>query len=152
MPYTMSQRHGLHRVVKKSAYILGRLVDFMPHHRRIDGLVPNQTAIYLAQAPTIVLWKLHKSYKQCITLYSPTHQSPRKASTTQCKLGRKSLMENLPQWYPHSTSTWANAWRWQPTHSKFKPQAPLQPWDQWLRSSTLNQHLHVIPQSLAATF
>ena len=35
----------------KSAYILGRCIDFIPHRRSIDGTDPNKTAIWLAQTP-----------------------------------------------------------------------------------------------------
>ena len=35
----------------KSTFILGRRIDFIPHHGSIDGSDPNNTAIRLAQAP-----------------------------------------------------------------------------------------------------
>ena len=37
--------------LRKSTYILGRRVDFIPHKGSIDGTTPNQTAIRLAHAP-----------------------------------------------------------------------------------------------------
>jgi hypothetical protein len=37
--------------IHKSAYILGRRIDFIPHRGSIDGSDPNKTAIRLAQAP-----------------------------------------------------------------------------------------------------
>ena len=37
--------------LRKSTYILGRRVDFIPHKGSIDGTEPNQTAIRLAHAP-----------------------------------------------------------------------------------------------------
>ena len=37
--------------LRKSAYILGRRLDFIPHKGSIDGNEPNLTAIRLAQAP-----------------------------------------------------------------------------------------------------
>lgn len=37
--------------LKKSTYILGRRIDFIPHKGSIDGASPNQTAIRLAHAP-----------------------------------------------------------------------------------------------------
>ena len=37
--------------LRKSTYILGRRVNFIPHKGSIDGTEPNQTAIRLAQAP-----------------------------------------------------------------------------------------------------
>ena len=37
--------------IRKSTYILGRRVDFIPHKRSIDGTEPNQVAIRLAHAP-----------------------------------------------------------------------------------------------------
>ena len=37
--------------LRKSTYILGRRVDFIPHKGSIDGNTPNQTAIRLAHAP-----------------------------------------------------------------------------------------------------
>ena len=36
---------------RKSTYILGRIVDFFPHKRNIDGTAPNPMAIRLAHAP-----------------------------------------------------------------------------------------------------
>ena len=38
--------------LRKSTYILGRRVDFIPHKGSIDGVEPNPTAIRLAHAPT----------------------------------------------------------------------------------------------------
>ena len=35
----------------KSTFILGRRIDFIPHHGSIDGTDPNKTAIRIAQAP-----------------------------------------------------------------------------------------------------
>ena len=35
----------------RSTFILGRRIDFIPHHGSIDGAEPNNTAIRLAQAP-----------------------------------------------------------------------------------------------------
>ena len=35
----------------RSTFILGRRIDFIPHHGSIDGAIPNNTAIRLAQAP-----------------------------------------------------------------------------------------------------
>ena len=35
----------------RSTFILGRRIDFIPHHGSIDGADPNNTAIRLAQAP-----------------------------------------------------------------------------------------------------
>ena len=35
----------------RSTFILGRRIDFIPHHGSIDGTDPNNTAIRLAQAP-----------------------------------------------------------------------------------------------------
>ena len=37
--------------IHKSTYILGRHIDFIPHHGSIDGTAPNKTEIRLAQAP-----------------------------------------------------------------------------------------------------
>ena len=37
--------------VHRSTFILGRRIDFIPHHGSIDGTIPNNTAIRLAQAP-----------------------------------------------------------------------------------------------------
>ena len=37
--------------IHKSAYVLGRRIDFIPHRGSIDGSDPNKTAIRLAQAP-----------------------------------------------------------------------------------------------------
>ena len=37
--------------IRKSTYILGRRVDFIPHKGSIDGTEPNQVAIRLAHAP-----------------------------------------------------------------------------------------------------
>ena len=37
--------------IHRSTFILGRRIDFIPHHGSIDGSDPNNTAIRLAQAP-----------------------------------------------------------------------------------------------------
>ena len=37
--------------IHESIHILGRHIDFIPHHGSVDGAAPNKTAIRLAQAP-----------------------------------------------------------------------------------------------------
>ena len=79
--------------LNKFTYILGRHVEFIPH----------LNCHLLSPSPNPRGDCTKNSSNAWLHTHQPTNH-PRRASTVQCKLGRRSLMENLSWWCLQSTS------------------------------------------------